>query len=1023
MFKNKCIIFIMLLFALLSIGIASAEDISSNATDIETVISTYDDLSTEVTTSAYDENMSLDVMSKDNSESKDDIVTSLEDVNFSNNKYNELTNNNIISNGESASKSFTQLKDEIETATSTLTLNSNYKMTANEASSLKYGIILSKNIDINGNGFTIDANKLGNIFRIGDGGSVSLSITVTNCNFINSLNYVIFNGNYKCKASLTVSNCNFTNNLKAIHNNDNNGKSLTISNCNFINNSDAISNNNCGHFTVSNCNFINNLGYAISNNGSSLTVSNCDFINNTATYCGAISNSGSSFSLTVSNCGFINNTATYSGVISNSGPGSIISNCSFINNTVTDGGEGTIHNSGSSLTVSNCSFINNTATYGGAIRNSGSGSTIGNCSFINNTATYGGAIYNSESGFATYDCDFINNTAKNNGGVIYNDYGLATISDSSFINNTAKNNGGVIYNGGSNFTVSNCDFINNTATYGGAIHNTYSSSGLTVSNCDFINNTANNGSAFYNAGSNFTANNCDFINNTANNSGTIYNGRSIAISNSKFKDNNACKGVAIYNDVYYEICIGTINLNNNTYSGISKGKTYIYNVGTILTPVTITVLGNKTINCRYNDEVTLFATITTSFDGASVAGGSLNFIVGGSTISTVATSNDNGIYNYTYKVPFKNICEIVSASYNNTGNAYVYTGILDTRNITTVNIITNDVVMIYKDGSRLYATLLNDKGNPIANTILSFTINGATYNRTTDLNGNASIALNLGHGVYNAVISYAGNKTYKPASVNSTVTIKSSITGQNIVKMYQNDTQFYAKFLDSNGKALAKTKVQFNINGVFYTRETNSSGVAKLTINLRPGNYILTAINPANDEQIGYNVTVKSLVEANNLTKYYKNESKFQATIYDKKGSLAINKEIMFNINGVFYKRTTDSNGVASMKINLRPGNYVISTIVDGLSIGNNVNVLPTVLANDLDMKFQDGSKFKATILDGQGKPLANQNVTFNVNGVFYSKITDADGVASLTINLNRGEYIITSMWNDYQVGNKITIS
>ena len=44
-----------------------------------------------------------------------------------------------------------------------------------------------------------------------------------------------------------------------------------------------------------------------------------------------------------------------------------------------------------------------------------------------------------------------------------------------------------------------------------------------------------------------------------------------------------------------------------------------------------------------------------------------------------------------------------------------------------------------------------------------------------------------------------------------------------------------------------------------------------------------------------------------------------KATIYNKDGSLAVNKNVTFNINGVFYIRTTDSNGVVSLAINLRP--------------------------------------------------------------------------------------------------------
>ena len=50
--------------------------------------------------------------------------------------------------------------------------------------------------------------------------------------------------------------------------------------------------------------------------------------------------------------------------------------------------------------------------------------------------------------------------------------------------------------------------------------------------------------------------------------------------------------------------------------------------------------------------------------------------------------------------------------------------------------------------------------------------------------------------------------------------------------------------------------MKFNINGVYYTRQTNASGVAKLTINLQPGNYILTAYNPITSEQKGFNVKV-----------------------------------------------------------------------------------------------------------------------------------------------------------------------
>ena len=340
-----------------------------------------------------------------------------------------------------------------------------------------------------------------------------------------------------------------------------------------------------------------------------------------------------------------------------------------------------------------------------------------------------------------------------------------------------------------------------------------------------------------------------------------------------------------------------------------------------------------------------------------------------------------------------------------------------------VNLYVDDVVMIYHDGTRLVAKLTDYQGRPIVNDIIYFTINGKTYAKTTDDNGTVYMRLNLDSKVYTATVSYNESEVYSKISKNVTVTINPTVISEDLVKMYQNDTRFYVKFTDSTGKALANATVKFNIHGVFYTKKTDKDGVADLGIMLRPGEYILTAYNPVTGEEKGFNITVKSLIVQSDLTKYYLNASKFQATIYDKNGSLAVGKNVTFNINGVFYTKTTDSNGVVSLAINLRPGEYIITTMYEGLAVGNNIVVLPTLVTRDLNMTYGDGSNFTAQTLDGQGKPLANQNVTFNINGVFYNKVTNDNGVASLTMRLMSGKYIITSYWNDFQTGNTIIIS
>ena len=74
-------------------------------------------------------------------------------------------------------------------------------------------------------------------------------------------------------------------------------------------------------------------------------------------------------------------------------------------------------------------------------------------------------------------------------------------------------------------------------------------------------------------------------------------------------------------------------------------------------------------------------------------------------------------------------------------------------------------------------------------------------------------------------------------------------------------------------------------------------------------------------------------------------------------------------------------------------------------------------------MKYRDGTQFKANLVDGQGKPYANQAVIFNINGVFYNRMTDGNGQAKLNINLMPGEYIITSSYNGSSIANTIKIS
>ena len=453
-----------------------------------------------------------------------------------------------------------------------------------------------------------------------------------------------------------------------------------------------------------------------------------------------------------------------------------------------------------------------------------------------------------------------------------------------------------------------------------------------------------------------------------------------------------------------------------TYNGDNN---YLSSNTTMVISVNQTVSGLKVNVEVYEDDMVVTAILKTQ-DGQLITGDvalEINtkfykiVVVDGIGVRSIEKPS---VGKYTYSATYKGTDKISRA---------VDTGVFEVLPV-DYNVILNapDVKMIYHDGTRFVATLTDKQGNPIGGAAIEITINGRSYDKITDEKGSVSLGLNLNSGIYSVVVKFKGLLNYTPITKHANVTIEPTVKGLDVVKMFRNSTQYYAIFTDSQGNFLKNKNVQFNINGVFYTKTTNDKGIAMMGINLNPGKYVITVINLVTGEQSSNIITVKSLIVQKDLTKYYLNASRFEATIYNKDGSLAVNKEVTFNINGVFYHRTTDSNGVASLGISLRPGEYIITTMFDGLSIGNKVKVLPTLVTHDLNMKYMDGSRFTAQTLDGQGKPLANQNVSFNVNGVFYHRITDNKGIAKLNIRLMAGEYIITSSWNNFQTGNTIRI-
>ena len=127
------------------------------------------------------------------------------------------------------------------------------------------------------------------------------------------------------------------------------------------------------------------------------------------------------------------------------------------------------------------------------------------------------------------------------------------------------------------------------------------------------------------------------------------------------------------------------------------------------------------------------------------------------------------------------------------------------------------------------------------------------------------------------------------------------------------------------------------------------------------------------------------------------------------------NKSIDFIINKVNYTVTTDDDGIASVNLKLKPGKYTADAYFSGdnsyesCNLTSEFKVLSTIKAKNISKYYKGDTPYSATFFDTQGNALSNAEVTITVNGKSYTRKTNANGVASIAINLKPGTYKVVS--------------
>ena len=198
----------------------------------------------------------------------------------------------------------------------------------------------------------------------------------------------------------------------------------------------------------------------------------------------------------------------------------------------------------------------------------------------------------------------------------------------------------------------------------------------------------------------------------------------------------------------------------------------------------------------------------------------------------------------------------------------------------------------------------------------------------------------------------------------------------------------------------------------------NKSGEFEYTAT-KDGYLVITLVNGI----INVNVDSKDKITSKDQTSYYSSKTTYKVRISDVNGKV-VGKYVKFTINGKTYSVKTDKNGVATLKINLKPGKYNVNIAYGSAKAKNKITVKTTLITKDISKKVKNPGLFIVQVLNSKGKSYAKQVVKIIFKGNIYKIKTNSMGLAILKIpqNLKVGKYTVKTTYNGLTNTNKIIV-
>ena len=264
------------------------------------------------------------------------------------------------------------------------------------------------------------------------------------------------------------------------------------------------------------------------------------------------------------------------------------------------------------------------------------------------------------------------------------------------------------------------------------------------------------------------------------------------------------------------------------------------------------------------------------------------------------------------------------AVFNNTtfetGNYTIITSYDDEEIMSSLEIyptvtIVDDEVKVDDENLVFFFAFFDYDGNYLANTNVTFIVDGKEINKTTDENG----IVGLGKSEIGALDAMHNVTAINTVTVESAVfnveILSFSIKAANVEKYYGDPQKLNISVVDSKGFGVADRTVTVVIDGKTLNATTDDYGVALFDLNMAVGNYIAQiSVGKINTTA---NVVIKSTTPVNPPVSQkivLKAVKKTKATLKIN-GKKVKGKIIKFRFKGKTYKAKTNKNGLAKVTI------------------------------------------------------------------------------------------------------------